>query len=155
MLIKLLLNSQLFSCVLESRGRLVLPVGGSIWPRCPRCCALPPHRAAGEQRVPGGDAGLPPHADGRFLSEPRDHPELPRRDRAPLLWAASERADPALPDEGGAGGERKPWDELPASGKDPFSPAIFDVKTFYLLRNFLFLSLFIWIICVITVNFRY
>lgn len=134
---------------------LYFPCVAASDPDALRRCALPPHRAAGEQRVPGGDAGLPPHVDGRLLSEPRDHPELPRGDRAPLLGAASERADPALSDEGGAGGEGEPWNELPAGGKDPFSPAIFAVKTFYLLRNLLFLSLFIWIIWVITVNFRY
>lgn len=67
--------------------------------------------------MPGRNAGLPAHADGRLLAEPRNHPELPRGDRAPLLRPASERPHPALPDESRAGREGQRWAELSAGGK--------------------------------------
>lgn len=107
--------------------------------------AVPPLWAAGRAASARGRCWTTSHADGRFLSEPEIILSC-RGDRHHCSGLHRKGRTLHCPDEGGAG-RKEPWDELPASGKDPFSPAIFDVKTFYLLRNFLFLSLFIWIIC--------
>lgn len=74
-------------------------------------------RPPGEQRVSGRDAGLQADVDGRFLSKPRDYPQLPRGDRAPLLGVAPQRAHVALSDEGGAWREGKRSGEVPAGGE--------------------------------------
>lgn len=70
--------------------------------------------------MPGGDAGLPAHADGRLLSEPGNHPELPRGDRAPLLGPAPQGPHPALPDEGRPRREGQRGPQLSAGSKEPF-----------------------------------
>lgn len=70
--------------------------------------------------MPGRNAGLPAHADGGLLPQPRDHPQLPGGDRAPLLRPAPQRAHAALPDEGGTGGEGQRRAQLPAGGKGAF-----------------------------------
>lgn len=67
--------------------------------------------------MPGGNVGLPAHANGRLLAEPRNHPELPRGDRTPLLRPASERSHPPLPDESSTGRKGKRRAELSAGSK--------------------------------------
>lgn len=86
--------------------------------------------------MPGGDVRLPAHVDGRLFFEPRDHPELSGGDRTPLFWITSKRANSALSNESSSWGKREPWNELPASGKEKFSTAIWNVL-FYRLRSLL------------------
>lgn len=74
--------------------------------------------------MPGRNAGLPAHANGGLLPEPRNHPQLPRGDRAPLLRPAPQRAHAALPDEGGAGREGQRRAQLPAGGKGVFLTSV-------------------------------
>lgn len=96
-------------------------------------------RPTSEQWVPGRDVRLPTHVDGRFFFEPWDHPELSGRDWTPLFWITSKRANPALSDESSSGGEREPWNELPAGGKEKCS-AISNVTIYQLRSIFLTLS---------------